>query len=199
MWHRPRWLARSMLKVMNRSMNPFFRPLFSIIPVFVISVSVVLALPALAQEAKLIDSFGDWEAYRESVGGKAVCYIGSHPKKARGKYKSRGEVYVLVTHRPAEKSFGVVSFKAGYIYEKASEVDVSIGETTFKLFTDAGHAFAYDDKTDKALIKAMTRGARMVIRGTSSRGTLTTDTYSLKGFTAALKAISKACKVKGKR
>ena len=166
------------------------------IPLFMIPGAVVSALPALAQEAKLIDSFDNWEAYRESDGGKAVCYVGSQPKKARGKYKSRGEVYVLVTHRPADKSLGVVSVKAGYTYEKASEVDVSIGEATFKLFTDAGHAFAYDDKTDKALIEAMVRGARMVVRGTSSRGTLTTDTYSLKGFTAAFKAINKACKVK---
>ena len=163
-----------------------------------IPVSVISALPALAQEAKLIDSFGNWEAYRESDGGKAVCYVGSQPKKASGKYKKRGESYVLVTHRPADNSFGVVSIKAGYTYQETSEVDVSIGDATFKLFTDAGHAFAYDDKTDKALIEAMARGARMVIRGTSSRGTLTTDTYSLKGFTAAFKAIGKACKVNTK-
>jgi hypothetical protein len=34
----------------------------------------------------------------------------------------------------------------------------------------------------------------MVIKGTSSRGTLTTDTYSLAGFTAAYNAIEQACK-----
>ncbi len=105
---------------------------------------------------------------------------------------------MLITHRPAEKSTGVVSIKAGYAYQKDSEVEVTIGADTFRLFTDAGHAFAYDDKTDKALIEAMARGARMVIRGTSSRGTLTTDTYSLKGFTAAFKTIGKACKVNTK-
>jgi hypothetical protein len=33
----------------------------------------------------------------------------------------------------------------------------------------------------------------MIVKGTSSRGTLTTDTYSLSGFTAAFNAISKAC------
>ena len=35
-------------------------------------------------------------------------------------------------------------------------------------------------------------------QGTSSRGTQTTDTYSLKGFTAAYKAINTACGVKAK-
>jgi hypothetical protein len=38
------------------------------------------------------------------------------------------------------------------------------------------------------------KGAAMVVVGTSERGTKTTDTYSLKGFTAAYGAISKACK-----
>ncbi len=175
-------------------MKPFFRSFF-----IIISLAVISALPALAQEAKMIDSFGDWEAFRESDGGKAVCYAGSQPKKASGKYKKRGEAYVLVTHRPAEKSIGVVSIKAGYTYQKASEVDISIGDATFRLFTDAGHAFAYDDKADKSLIEAMIRGAKMVVKGTSSRGTRTTDTYSLKGFTAAYRTIGKACKVKGTR
>jgi hypothetical protein len=152
--------------------------------------------PVYAQKETSLGVFDDWEAYRETDGGKPVCYIGSQPKKATGKYKKRGDTYILITHRPAEKSIGVISLKAGYTYQKTSETDVIIGEEAFKLFTDLGHAFAYDQKTDKALVDAMIRGARMVVKGTSSRGTKTTDTYSLKGFSAAFKAIGKACKVK---
>ncbi len=169
---------------------------FLLAAVVAVAVFAPVAAPVYAQEAKQLGSFGDWEAYRESDGGKAVCYVGSQPKKAKGKYKKRGETYVLITHRPAEKSFGVFSFKAGYSYRKDSETDVIIGAKTFKLFTDSGHAFAYDQKTDAAIIKAMIKGATMVVKGTSSRGTLTTDTYSLKGFSAAYRAIGKACKVK---
>ena len=33
----------------------------------------------------------------------------------------------------------------------------------------------------------------MIVRGISSRGTNTKDTYSLKGFSAAYKAIKKVC------
>ena len=36
----------------------------------------------------------------------------------------------------------------------------------------------------------------MIVRGTSARGTLTADTYSLGGFTAGHEAINKACGVK---
>ncbi len=157
---------------------------------------VALTAGAQAQETNLLSSQGVWEAYQETEGGKKVCYIGSLPKKATGKYKKRGDTYVLITHRPAEKSANVVSVKAGYTYQENSEVEVLIGTETFKLFTDAGHAFAYDQKTDGLLVKAMIRGAKMVIKGISSRGTKTTVSYSLRGFTAAYKAINKACKVK---
>ena len=51
---------------------------------------VAVPAPVQAQEAKPLGIFGDWEAYLESDGGKAVCYIGSKPKKAKGKYKKRG-------------------------------------------------------------------------------------------------------------
>jgi hypothetical protein len=33
------------------------------------------------------------------------------------------------------------------------------------------------------------------VKGTSSRGTATTDTYALAGFAAAFAAIGKACKI----
>ena len=162
------------------------------------ALSVLLAsvlFAASADAATFLGTFEAWEALQDREDGKSVCYVGSEPTKARGKYKKRGRTFVLVTHRPAEKSTNVVSVQAGYTYKTGSEVEITIGKTAFNLFTDGGHAFAYDSKSDNELVKAMIRGTAMVVRGTSSRGTLTTDTYSLKGFTAAYKAIGKACKI----
>ncbi|MFO1120388.1 MAG: invasion associated locus B family protein [Rhodospirillales bacterium] len=51
----------------------------------------------------------------------------------------------------------------------------------------------YDAAVDRAIVAAMKAGKAMIVRGTSARGTLTTDTYSLSGFSAALAAIDKAC------
>jgi len=39
----------------------------------------------------------------------------------------------------------------------------------------------------------MKSGNKLVVSGTSSRGTKTEDIYSLFGFTASLKLIDKAC------
>ena len=49
---------------------------------------------------------------------------------------------------------------------------------------------------NEALVEAMRTGSAMVIKGTSNRGTTTTDTYSLSGTSAAYEAINKACNVK---
>ena len=43
------------------------------------------------------------------------------------------------------------------------------------------------------MVNAMAKGSKMVVKGTSSRGTPTTDTYSLMGFMAARRAITQAC------
>ena len=136
-----------------------------------------------------------WEAFSNRQAGKTVCYIGSEPTEMRGKYKKRGASYAMVTHRPSEKSLNVVSIKAGYQHKAGSDVKVIIGKYRFKLFTAVGWAFAYDTKADNALVKAMKRGAEMIVKGVSSRGTLTTDRYSLKGFTAAYRIIGRACKL----
>ncbi len=172
----------------------------SVIPLCAGAFALFLALCPLpaagAAKPGVIDTFKAWTAFAQTEGGKKVCFVGSAPEKAEGKYKKREDPYVLVTHRPAEKSVGVVSVGAGYTYKKGSEVEINIDGQRFTLFTDAGSAWAYDSKADRALVRAMKGGLSMIVAGMSARGTLTTDTYSLSGFTAAYDAVTKACGVK---
>ncbi len=169
----------------------------ALVPVLVPLLAVFHAGQAAAQDSSLIDNFGKWSAFAEPAGKKkTLCYMASAPEKEEGKYESRGNTYMLVTHRTKDKTFGVVSIKAGYTYQDGSEVTVTIGGHTFPMFTDGGYAWAAEAKTDKALVRAMRAGAKMTVKGVSSRGTMTTDIYSLTGFTAAHNAINKACGVK---
>jgi invasion protein IalB len=166
----------------------------------VVSAGVAFASGETLAEQKTIGTYTDWTAFTDKEDGKPLCYIGSAPKKAEGAYTSRGATYVLVSIRPAEKSSGVVTVEAGYPYESGSKVNVEIDGTKYELYTrnrdndSKGDAWAVGDAGDKALITAMRAGKSMVIKGKSSRGTLTTDTYSLAGFTAAYNAITQACK-----
>lgn len=153
--------------------------------------------PAFAQNKGFIDKFGDWNAFSDSEDGKPLCYMASLPQKSEGNYTQRGDTYIMITHRPAEKTVGEVSVRAGYTYKAGSETEARIDSNRpIKLFTDGGFSWARDVETDRTMVAAMKAGGTLIVKGTSSRGTLTTDTYSLKGFTAAYNAISKACKVK---
>ena len=150
-------------------------------------------LPGTA-EAKPLGTFGDWTAYVENEGGQILCFMLSEPKKSEGKYTKRGDPYFLVSHRPAENRKNEISIIAGYGYKPGSDATLTVdAKTTFKLFTDGDSAWARDSKGDSAIANAMRRGNKMVVKGSSARGTLTTDTYSLTGVSAAFKAINKAC------
>jgi invasion protein IalB len=177
------------MRVMIRTLRPFLIALS-----LTALLGVVAALPAAqAQGIKRVGSFGDWSAFQFSEDGSPACYMSSEPTKASGDYTKRGEIFAIVTHRPAEKRIGEVSIIAGYAYKKGSMVAVAIGNQKFELFTQEDGAWALDAPSDKKLIQAMKKGNRMVVKGTSTRGTVTTDTYSLKGFTKAYRAIGKAC------
>ena len=149
-----------------------------------------------AAEPKVIGSFKQWSAHLFDEKKGKVCYLHGVPGKSTGQYKKRGEIYLQVTHRPVAKTQNEVSITAGYTHKKGSDVRAVIDGKTFVLFTEADTAWVGDAKSDAQLVAAMRAGRTMVVSGTSARGTTTKDTYSLAGFTAAHKAISKACGVK---
>ncbi len=148
---------------------------------------------ALADERKPLGVYGDWQAYTFDDDGAKACYIASAPTKHEGNYKARGDIFAIVTHRPSDKTRDVVSLLAGYSYDDSNPVEVAIDGKTFKLLPYGSVAWAPDSKLDEQLVSAMRAGNTMVVRGTSSRGTETKDTYSLMGFTKAYRAINKAC------
>jgi len=150
----------------------------------------VAAAAAAAQAAqqdgpKPIGTFERWTAYSYAENGQPVCYVAAAPAKSDGKYTKRGDVFMLITHRPSQKSLDVVSFVAGYPFKPESQAELTVGKDKFMLFVKEERAWAPDDKADST-----------IVRGTSSRGTATVDHFSLKGFARAYDAINKACKVK---
>ena len=166
---------------------------------FLLLITVVMASAALAvsttqaSEPRLVGTFGDWSAYTFLENGNKVCYMASQPKTDVGNYTRRGEIFALVTHRPAEKTRDVFSYIAGYPYKAGSEVVITANGRNFKLFTQDETAWTPDAGSDQALTRAIRQGSKMVVKGTSKRGTLTTDTYSLSGSSKAYDKISREC------
>jgi len=142
-----------------------------------------------------IGSFGSWEAYYWDTEEGKICTIQSVPLKEEGEYKKRGEVYTQVSINTNTLGAGVVSFQAGYTFKNQSEVKINIDKkNTVLLFTHERMAWAKSVEEDSKLIKFMKLGNSMIVEGKSSRGTNTRDTYSLKGFSAAYKAMGQVCK-----
>lgn len=148
---------------------------------------------ANASEPRLIGTYGDWAAYSFMENGNKVCYMASQPKTAVGNYTSRGDIFALITHRPAEKTTDVFSYITGYPYKAGSEVTIESNGRTFKLFTQDDTAWNADAAADRALANAIRSGSKMVVKGTSKRGTLTTDTFGLSGSSKAHQTISQEC------
>ena len=157
-------------------------------------ICLMITMPAFASSPKLLGTYGDWIARSYTENKNKVCYMASIPTRSEGKYTKRGFVSLLITHRPADKTFDTISLTTGYTYKKGSQATVKIDDNKpVSLFTHEDTAWAEDAKTDSALVKKMRSGNKAVFKGVSSRGTATTDTFSLKGFTKAYQAIGKAC------
>ncbi len=147
-----------------------------------------------AQEPTPLGEFNDWAAYAYKNNGGEVCYIVSQPKTSTPKGVKRDPVFFLVTHRTADKVRNEVNTIVGYPFKKDSSATVDIDGNKFELFTHDDGAWTDSSKHDNEVVTAMKAGLTMKVTGTSSRGTVTVDTYSLSGVTAAMAKIDAACK-----
>jgi len=150
---------------------------------------------------RALGTFDAWTAVEMTERGSKICYILSRPTKSEPANVRRGDVLLMVTHRPAANRRDEVSFQAGYNYKAGSDVAVEVDKTKkFEFFTrpdvDDDGAWTRDAATDKALIEAMRAGTTLTVKGTSARGTQTTDTFSLIGFSKAYAEIGKACGIR---
>ena len=144
---------------------------------------------------KKLGEYGDWTAHAQKEGNAFVCYMAATPQQSEGKYTKRGDVFMIITRRPADNSFDVVSFTSGYIYKNDAPVIVKIGkETITDFFVESDRAWTMNSDVDNQLIEAMKKGERLIIKGSSVNGFDTKDIYSLNGFNAAYKAISTKCR-----
>jgi hypothetical protein len=154
----------------------------------------VLAAPAFAGEPRLAGTFSKWSAYTFTEGNGTVCYMAAKPDEDHGDYTKRGEIFALVTHRPSEGTRNVFSYITGYTYKAGTDATIDIDGQQFTLFTQDDTAWAPDAETDSKLVDAIRKGSKMIVKGTSSKGTNTTDTFSLTGSSGAHDKISEECR-----
>ncbi len=149
------------------------------------------ATGAVAQDTdNRVGANTDWSVFEEA--SKGECWAVSAPKEStitkdgRLVSASRGTILMFVSFWKGEAGAGQVSFSAGYPFRKGSKVTVTVGNSTFNLFTDGETAWSSGPEDDAKIVAAMKRGAKAVVVGFSSRGKRTEDVFSLLGFTASV-------------
>lgn len=151
---------------------------------------------AFAQESNnRVAVTSDWNVFTEeepkecwgvTVPRETVNTRDGQPVQAR-----RGEILLFVTFRPGRP--GEISFTGGYPFANGSTVAMNVDGTNFELFTDGEWAWPASPEQDAQLLAAMKAGTSAVLTARSERGTQTQDTFSLRGFTAAMTEAESRC------
>ena len=169
-------------------------------PLWLVTLALVGSFVAFSQMTMAQDQrdrigiFRDWEAIvLNRSDGEIICYMISTPRDTNPKNVRRGEIYVTITHKPKMRVMNEVTIIVGYPFRAESEAVATIGNRRFSMFTEADSAWMFTSRQDQEIVQAMRDGSAMVVTGVSSRGTDTSDRYSLMGFTAANDAITNAC------
>jgi invasion protein IalB len=154
------------------------------------------AAPAGDSQPTLLGQYGDWGAYTASPSGAKICFALSKPKtsKTEPAGRKRDPAYVFVSTRPAENVRNEVSVIIGYPFKSASDATAEIGTAKFAMYTQNDGAWIKNVAEETRMIDAMRKGADLTVKGTSGRGTQSTDQYSLKGLAQALDRAEQECK-----
>ena len=172
-------------------------------------VAAALALPCAATaqpkpanptaQATLLGQYGDWGAYTASPGGRKVCFALSKPTSQQDNPPNRrtaaNAVYLFVSTRPDEKVNNEVSvLVTGYAFKANADATMTIGGGGFPMYTQNDGAWVKNAAEEARLIDTMRKSGDAVIKATTSKGTQTTDTFSLKGISQALDRAAQECK-----
>lgn len=145
----------------------------------------------------MLGKFGAWEAYSYEEAQGRVCYAMTHPLNPTGPSKQkkikRGQVILQISHRPAEGTRNSVSYVAGLSLKDDSTAQLITDKNqSFTLSAEGDTAWSENADEDGAIVGAL-RGANTVTVKATGRKDALADSFSLKGSTAALNEISRAC------
>jgi len=146
-----------------------------------------------AGKPSLLGSFGDWGAYAAGAGKAKTCYSLAKPKERQPASLKRDPGYVFISNRPGESVANEVSFVMGFEVKADSAPKAEIGAANFDLVAKGSNLWVKNAAEEGQFVEAMRKGQRLVVKATSKKGNLSTDTYALAGVAQALERARKEC------
>ena len=147
------------------------------------------------ESSNRVATMTDWSVFTEE--SPKECWGVSSPKETVNTRDGqpvqvrRGDILLFVTFRPGVA--GEISFSGGYPFAGGSTVKLDVDGTTYELITDGEWAWPGTKDDDTAILAALKKGTTAVLTAKSGKGTQTQDTFSLRGFTAAMQEAEKRC------
>lgn len=140
-----------------------------------------------------IASFGDWGAFLAQGGKEKTCYALAQPKDRLPEKLKRDPAYVFISSRPGENIHNEVSIIMGFPMKDGGDAQADVAGTSFDLVAKGTNAWVKNPAQEAEFINAMKKSAKLVVKATSIKGNMTTDSYSLAGLTQALERVQKEC------
>ena len=101
---------------------------------------------------------------------------------------------MFISTRPAEKVKEEVSVIFGYGHKPSSDANIEVAGGSYAMYTQADGAWVKNAAEEPKLVETMRKGQDLTVKGTSAKGTVSTDVYSLKGLSLALDKIGQECR-----
>jgi hypothetical protein len=165
----------------------------------------------------LVASFGDWGVYQTQAAKGRVCYTLAQPKDRAPANLNRDPAYAFISDRPGEGVRNEVSFIMGFDVANPAEAakgedkadkskgkaDVkapavkaataTVNDQTFELLAKSTNLWVKNAAKEGQLVDEMRKGSKLEVKAMSKKGNVTTDTYSLAGFSQAMERVLKDC------
>ena len=144
----------------------------------------------------LLGQYGEWGAYTASPGGKKICFALAKPANSSTSppNRPRDPAWMFISTRPAEKVKDEVSVIFGYGLKPSSDANIEVAGGSYAMYTQADGAWVKNAAEEPKLVETMRKGQDLTVKGTSAKGTVSTDVYSLKGLSLALDKIGQECR-----
>jgi hypothetical protein len=144
--------------------------------------------PGAPERPHGIGKFGQWQAATHKEGDGTTCFAFTRAEAGSPHIPGRGDVVLSVTRRP--RSHDVVAISAGFVLSGHEDAPLVAGNTHLLFYIANRSAFAHDNA---AAIATFTHESSVMAKLPGPHGVVATDHFSLKGFSAALAAMQKAC------
>lgn len=165
-------------------------------PRMAVATLLLTGTAAAAQPSTHLGTSGSWSAWSFTENGTKACYAYAEAETLKPAHLDHGRVSLFVRHLRRGKSPSEASVQAGYAFAP-NAIRVTVDGTAFTMIPRGKSAWLRRTEREDEFVRALTKGRALTIEAVSKRGNRTSYTFSLKGFTAALRKARESCRRRG--